>query len=119
MTDDEYLAEMVEKSPWLADLIHTIKKDGFMHGWLSVPQLEPKYPDGFDVVNALIILWPALKDHRVLCPARTIVEDNKCFTEQRLFRIIIHLNDYHGWSREQIADWLETLDVDLKLKEQS
>lgn len=27
--------------------------------------------------------------------------------------VIIHLNDTHKWSREQIADWLDTLDLDL------
>lgn len=26
---------------------------------------------------------------------------------------IIQLNDQYGWTREQIADWLETLDLDL------
>lgn len=30
-----------------------------------------------------------------------------------LFYLIINLNDDHKWTREQIADWLETLDVDL------
>jgi len=30
--------------------------------------------------------------------------------------IIIHLNDTSKWTREQIADWLETLDVDLRFK---
>lgn len=29
---------------------------------------------------------------------------------ENLFNIIINLNDYHKWTREQIADWLETLD---------
>ncbi len=29
---------------------------------------------------------------------------------------IINLNDSHQWTREQIADWLETLDVDLRFK---
>lgn len=29
---------------------------------------------------------------------------------------IIHLNDTHKWTREQIADWLETLDVDIRFK---
>jgi hypothetical protein len=29
---------------------------------------------------------------------------------------IIHLNDSHRWSREDIADWLDTLDVDLTIK---
>jgi hypothetical protein len=27
--------------------------------------------------------------------------------------IIINLNDVHKWTREQIADWLDSLDVDL------
>lgn len=27
--------------------------------------------------------------------------------------IAIHLNDFHEWTREAIADWVETLDVDL------
>lgn len=29
--------------------------------------------------------------------------------------VVIHLNDYHHWTREKIADWLDTLDVDLTL----
>lgn len=31
----------------------------------------------------------------------------------RVSELIIYLNDRAGWTREQIADWLETLDVDL------
>lgn len=31
--------------------------------------------------------------------------------------IIIHINDEHHWTREQIADWLETLDIDLEFKD--
>lgn len=31
--------------------------------------------------------------------------------------IIINLNDFHMWTRDQIADWLETLDIDLTFKE--
>jgi hypothetical protein len=30
--------------------------------------------------------------------------------------IIINLNDAHKWTREAIADWLESLDVDLEFK---
>lgn len=33
-----------------------------------------------------------------------------------LYKIIIHLNDDHAWERERIADWLETLDLDLSFK---
>lgn len=31
--------------------------------------------------------------------------------------VIISLNDQYKWSREQIADWLETLDVDIQIKD--
>ena len=34
-----------------------------------------------------------------------------------LWGLIIHLNDQHEWSRERIADWLESLDVDLRMKD--
>lgn len=30
-----------------------------------------------------------------------------------IYQLIVHLNDGPRWSREQIADWLETLDLDL------
>ena len=33
-----------------------------------------------------------------------------------LTSIIMNLNDVHGWTREAIADWLDTLDHDLTLK---
>jgi hypothetical protein len=26
----------------------------------------------------------------------------------------VSLNDSHGWTRERIAEWLETLDLDLR-----
>lgn len=41
-----------------------------------------------------------------------------CHGDSRMYPLkglIIHLNDEHKWTREQIADWLETLDVDLEL----
>lgn len=33
-----------------------------------------------------------------------------------LRQLVMHINDEHKWTREQIADWLETLDVDLAFK---
>jgi hypothetical protein len=33
-----------------------------------------------------------------------------------IYALIVHLNDYCKWSRDQIADWLESLDVDLTFK---
>lgn len=33
-----------------------------------------------------------------------------------LYSVIIHLNDKCGWSREEIADWIESLDIDTTFK---
>jgi len=32
------------------------------------------------------------------------------FAKNNIFNTVIDLNDSHKWTREQIADWLETLD---------
>lgn len=53
-------------------------------------------------------LFPGL-DHMLDCPA---CDDT---TGWSLTNTIIHLNDDHEWTRERIADWLETLPVDLTL----
>lgn len=36
-----------------------------------------------------------------------------CERQRTITDLVIHLNDHHKWSREAIADWLETLDIDL------
>ena len=36
--------------------------------------------------------------------------------KRALYDIIMHLNDNHKWTRERIADWLETLDIDTTMK---
>ena len=38
------------------------------------------------------------------------------FTKDRLYQIVMHLNDAHDWSRDQIADWVESLGLDLTQK---
>ena len=30
--------------------------------------------------------------------------------------LVIHLNDYHGWTYDEITEWLDTLDVDLAVQ---
>lgn len=53
---------------------------------------------------------PALKveDHY---PGCTIVGN-----VHTIRQLVMHLNDDHKWTREEIADWLDTLDVDLAFK---
>lgn len=41
---------------------------------------------------------------------------NKTTRESSISSMILHLNDFHEWSREQIADWLESLDIDLSFE---
>lgn len=51
------------------------------------------------------------------CPIKEC-EDSPQLTRPRLplYKMIIHLNDDHDWPRERVADWLETLDIDLSFK---
>lgn len=42
------------------------------------------------------------------CPSKS------CGKGFSISNVIIHLNDTHEWTRERIADWLETLDANLK-----
>lgn len=60
------------------------------------------------VVNELAKLCPAIKTTNTTCP--------DCKQGGTIANLIPHINDHHKWSREKIADWLETLDVDLTLK---
>lgn len=61
------------------------------------------------VLDTLLKAVPGLKHAKASCPANGQCGD----TIRALPDVIIHLNDGHKWTREAIADWLETLDVDL------
>lgn len=67
----------------------------------------PKNPTGYaDSGWRLSEALPALaQEVKVPCDHYGVKVD--------LQNIIIHLNDSHEWTREQIADWLDTLDLDL------
>ena len=58
---------------------------------------------------------PGFAEMKRACPACKdfdIYDDSDPFLQDT----IIHLNDEHKWTREAIADWLETLDYDLTFK---
>ena len=61
------------------------------------------------VVSQLFEICPGLTTTRSPCPEGDLGAVN-------LSSLIPHLNDNHRWTRERIADWLETLDVDLTVK---
>lgn len=87
---------------------------------------------GHTVVGGLSEWLPGLVEH-VNCPVKAAYvcspcrlnsmvcahgqdepfRNSTCPYSNRVQDVIVHLNDNHRWRREQIADWLETLDVDL------
>lgn len=48
-----------------------------------------------------------------MCPSEDLCEDEEgrtsrlCVKPHKLEHLIIHLNDHHKWTREEIAEWLE------------
>jgi len=74
------------------------------------PKIEQKENLGITVSNAMNNLFPVLNE-TVKCPT--------CLDSGPLDKIIIGLNDIHKWTREQIADWLESLDLDIEIKEKN
>lgn len=53
------------------------------------------------------------------CPAYNKVRtDAPCNNRGSIYMLIQHLNDHHAWTREVIADWLDSLDIDLTIKAQ-
>ncbi len=78
----------------------------------TVPTLAAAYA----VLDTLTDLFPALKTTKRSCPAPFSPKCPSPPAKLALDRLVIHLNDDHKWSRERIADWLETLPVDLTIQ---
>jgi hypothetical protein len=93
-------------------------------------QYPPKSA-GESIVTALETLVPAIRDCIEQCPAAGQKNVHPtphaplmlCGTGHSapyagpILTVVIHLNDYHRWTREQVADWLDSLeDVDLTIK---
>lgn len=87
-------------------------KNQYKDYWWHTP--APKNDNGSEVLNFIkekfdcAEKWVDMPEH--------YCHNNHCSGRQRLVNAIMHLND-QGWSREEIADWLETLDLDIRMKE--
>ena len=57
---------------------------------------------------------------RHLCPGQMTRwqcfngQSTECVGEPNLFTMITHLNDFHCWTREEIADWLDALGAEAR-----
>lgn len=96
--------------------INNIDKTSYKVEYVKGEYLKgyPKEVGFTDSRKDLIRLIPNINT-AVKCPACT---EEKTFhiEEYPLGTMIIILNDRHHWTREQIADWLEVLDLDLNFK---
>lgn len=58
--------------------------------------------------------WPGLALYCAPCPATPFSGSSNCPTgrleRKRIFDVVIHLNDHHKWTREDIAAWLDSLE---------
>lgn len=52
--------------------------------------------------------FPKAWDLKLVCPAVDgCVPECNVHIKRNLFLTVAHLNDYHKWSRDRIADWLD------------
>lgn len=85
------------------DVVTQIQKPTTIYA-VSGSDSGPSYSDSGKVLTELL---PGLSKPSV-CPVKG------CGDLGTVRAVIIHLNDSHKWTREAIADWLDTLDVDLR-----
>jgi hypothetical protein len=96
-----YIGSYITESQWKVWLPSPIPKELTLAG-----------PTPAQEVSEIV---PALTRHIVPCPREGSCGKNNL----QLDRAIIHLNDSHEWSREKIADWLDSLDIDLTIQPKS
>jgi hypothetical protein len=90
-------------------LVHSPKQ------WYDPAPPKGNQLSGQRVFNALTALFPGAIDKEIRCPACD--KSGTVATRDSVIGMVPHLNDKHWWTREKIADWMETLDVDLTLKD--
>lgn len=72
--------------------------------------------EGEELAESMIAQhFPEMRRFRMRCPECVKARKYSLWAslESSLFALVIHLNDDHKWDRNRIADFLETLDVDL------
>lgn len=102
------LAQQIQASPITTSALKHAY-DGHITAQMVFPE-SVKSP----VPSLLEQAIPGFAQMKEQCPVEKCLDTGHKSDTTELKTTIIHLNDYHGWSREDIADWLETLDHDLR-----
>lgn len=110
----EYLLTRVAQSmlSYIKEDIYSLLKKEW-EKYLSSVALSTGKPLGTNAGMELQKIVPGLKSANSVCPSNDCNYGNGI--PSPLKAVIIHLNDSHHWTREQIADWLDTLDFDLTI----
>jgi hypothetical protein len=74
----------------------------------SHPAPESAEPSNADLVSQMVQRIPGMRE-RVDCP--------ECGSGRTVRHNVIHLNDQHKKTYAEIAEWLDTLDIDLSVKD--
>lgn len=94
-TETNEFIEFLDKN--LGDIVSTEVRDKILENFICTKEvLDTKSDQPSFIANML----PGVNN---------VVTHPVSGKEQRLFDIIINLNDHCGWTREAVADWIDTL----------
>lgn len=82
-------------------------------GWMDSTWIKAEATPYISPISYITKMAPGIEDIDVPCPACV---DSLTHTPTNILIMIVMLNDDHHWTREQIADWLDSLDEDLTLQ---
>ena len=101
-------SEWVPEKPAVATL--SAAWEAYQQSQAAMAKVNFNHRTAGDVLGELV---PALNEYTSRCPVEEL--GRVCLNAMPvvLSYLIQHLNDHHHWTRERIADWLETLPVDL------
>lgn len=114
--DEVSNANLSAASSWMPEVYHTSSNTTHHKALYNGTFSDTPKVSGAAIVAQLKKIFPEAFVGRHPCPACKVTEQYP--SGWGLDQLIQHLNDAdHQWSREQIADWLETLDVNLNAKD--
>ena len=100
------IAVRIEKLTASLDKLETTM-NAYEQAMEKLVETMPKYVSGMSQTG---LSWQAID----LPGVNEAVKHPMTGDTHSLWSIIINLNDSHHWTRERIADWVETLDIDTR-----